>query len=94
MENLQSRLLLLTIKVLPKVDLGPLATVLSPHPLGDQEQRFKTLVPTSRTPHLPLGVDMGEPGAGKERRVGVGRPAWGPKIPHATQYDQKKKKNL
>ena len=74
MENLQSRLLLLTIKVLPKVDLGPLATVLSPHPLGDQEQRFKTLVPTSRAPHLPLGVDMGEPGAGKERRVGVGRP--------------------
>ena len=69
MENLQSRLLLLTIKVLPKVDLGPLATVLSLHPLGDQEQRFKTLVPTSRAPHLPLGVDTGEPGAGKERRV-------------------------
>ena len=61
--------MLLTIEVLPKVDSGPLATVLSLHPLGDQAQRFKTLVPTSRAPHLVLGVDTGEPGAGRERRV-------------------------
>lgn len=56
----RAKLLLLTIEVLPKADSGSLATTVCPHPLGGQEQRFQTLAPTSRAPHLQLRGSLGQ----------------------------------
>lgn len=46
--------------MLPKVDSGSLAITVPPHPLRGQEQRFQTLAPTSRVPHLQLRGSLGQ----------------------------------